>query len=263
MLQHEILLYDLPTMDLFSEIIAAVQSDLTVGSESSLFDAATTVPLAINRAYRKIGAMYRWPQTRDAKKTSTIALQEYYDYPSNWRPDSIWKLVVDSIDYGDPLAYKDYLSEQENNYPSGLTNMWANQNNRYFIMSNRAAPTANGDNNIFIWGQKVIVPMVAQNDTTIFSYNMNELNEAIILEASAILKQKGEIMQVLRRLYISGSELLSYQATSIINASWQKIAQENAKYEKTIPMFQVPDLYPSGKNRNQIKWSIGNFNNNN
>ena len=64
-------------------------------------------------------------------------------------------------------------------------------------------------------------------------------------------------MQVLRRLYVSGSELLSFQATSIINASWQKIAQENAKYEKTIPMFNVPNFFPGRTGRNQM--IIGNF----
>lgn len=246
----------------FGELVAAVQSDLTVDATSSFMD-PNTITLAIARAYRKIGGMFRWPATRDSKKTSTISGHEYYDYPTNWRPDTIWKLMVDGLDYGDPLAFKDYLSEQGNNYPSGLTLLWANQHNRYFITQNGQAPQTNGDNNIVIWGLKVVDPLVSPSDTTIFSYNMPEVNEAIILEAAAILKQKGEIMQVLRRLYISGSELLSYQSTSIVNAAWQKIQQENAKYEKTIPMFQVPDLFPQGRNRNQIKWSIGNFNNNN
>jgi hypothetical protein len=57
--------------------------------------------------------------------------------------------------------------------------------------------------------------------------------------------------------------LLSFQATSIVNAAWQKISQERAKFEKTIPMFMVPNLFPSRRNRNNIKWNIGNFNNNN
>jgi hypothetical protein len=244
-----------------AEMLAALQSDLTIGADSTLFD-PQTANLALARSYRKIAAMFKWPGTRDAKKTSTVAGSEYYDYPQNWRPDTIWKLMVDGVDYGDPLSLKDYYSEQENNYPSGLTLLWANQNNRFFITNGTLPPQTNGDNNIFIWGYKVVDPLVNPADTTIFSYNMPEINEAIILEASAILKQKGEIMQVLRRLYISGSELLSYQATSIVNSAWQKIAQENAKFVKTIPMFMIPDMFPSGRNRNQIKWSIGNFNNN-
>ena len=245
----------------FAEMLSTLQSDLTVDATSSLFD-PNTASLALARSYRKIAAMYKWPATRDAKKTSTVAGQEYYDYPTNWRPDTIWKLMVDGVDYGDPLALKDYYLEQENNYPSGLTLLWGNQHNRFFITNNGLPPQTNGDNNIVIFGFKVVDPLVNPTDVTIFSYNMPELNEAIILEASAILKQKGEIMQVLRRLYISGSELLSYQATSIVNAAWQKIAQENAKYEKTIPMFQVPNLFPGGRSRNNIQWSIGNFNDN-
>jgi hypothetical protein len=243
-------------------MLAALQSDLTVTADSSLFDPATG-KLAIARAYRKIGGMFKWPDTMDSKKTSTIATHEYYDYPTNWRTNSVWKLMVDGVDYGDPLAFKDYNSEKENNFPSGLTLLWANYGRQYFVTNNALPPQTNGDNNIFIWGQKVVDPLVNDSDTTIFSFHLPEVNEAIILEASAILKQKGEIMQVLRRLYISGSELLSYQSTSIVNSAWQKISQEMAKQEKTIPMFQVPDFFPSSKNRNQIKWSIGNFNNNN
>lgn len=249
-------------MDLLSDLVAAVQNDLTVGGESTLFDPATA-KLAVQRAYRKIAASHKWPQRKDAKKTSTIAGQEYYDYPSNWTPDSVWKVVVDGIDYGDPLQFKDYLSEQENNYPSGLTNLWANQQNRFFITTNRAAPSANGDNNIFVWGYKIADAVVNDGDTTIFSYNMQEVNEAIVLEATAILKQKGEILQVMRRLYMTGSELLSFQATAIVERAWQTILQEQSKNEKTIPMMEVPDFFPQGRNRNQLKWNIGNFNNNN
>jgi hypothetical protein len=242
----------------FAEMRTTLQSDLTIDSMSSLFD-PNTAGLSIARAYRKIAAMYQWPQTRDSKITSTVAGQEYYDYPTNWRPDSIWKLMVDGVDYGEPLAIKDYYSEQQNNYPSGLTILWSNENNRFLITNGALPPQTNGNNNMVVWGHKVVDPLVNDSDTTIFSFNMPELNEAIILEASAILKQKGEIMQVLRRLYISGSELLSFQSTSIVNAAWQKVMQQNAKYAKTIPMFQTPNLFPSGINRNQQAWNIGNF----
>lgn len=243
-------------MDLFSELIDAAQSDLTIGDETSLTD-LTTVKLAINRAYRKIGAIYKWPDTRDAKKTSTVANQEYYDYPPTWRPDSIWKLMVNGEDYGDPLAFKDYLYEQENNYPSGGRLLWSNQRRRYFISP---TPTTSGLSNISVWGFKTVTVLSGDADVTIFSYNMPEVNEAIVLEADAILKAKGEIQQMLRRNVVSGSEMLSTEAGRIVAASWSKIAAENAKYEKTIPGFDVPDFFASGiNNRNALRNKIGNF----
>ena len=54
-------------MDLFSELQTTVQSDLNVDGNSTLFPLAT-IKLAINRAYRKAGGLYRWPELEDSKK---------------------------------------------------------------------------------------------------------------------------------------------------------------------------------------------------
>lgn len=224
-------------MDLFSEMIAAVQSDLTIGSESTLHT-PDTVKLALNRAYRKAGGLFRWPELQDAKKTSTVEGHEYYDYPDTWRPNSVWKLKVDGTDYGDPLVYKDYLYEQENDNPSQLERMWANQWRRYFI---DPVPTANGNNNIEIWGLKTVAALVNNSDTTIFSYSMPECNEALVLEAVAILKAKGEEEKA--------GEFRSMEANKIIVIAWGKIRQEQAKYEKTQPFFDVPDFFSRGKTK--------------
>lgn len=240
-------------MNTFVEMQAALQSDLTVGSESTFFD-PTTIKLALNRAYIKIAGLYRWPETEDAKKTSTSNLQEYYDYPDNWRPDSVWKLSVGGIDYGDPLIFRDYLYEKENNLPAGLTKMWSNQWRRYFIYP---TPTANGNNDISIWGQKVVTGMTLDADVTIFSYSMPEVNEALVLEAVAILRNKGGEIPAVQRRYITGSQLLSIEAKQIVAAAWGKIQEEQKKYESTTPMFEVPDFFLPAIN--PIKKRIGDF----
>lgn len=243
-------------MNTFSDIYTAIQSDLTVGSESSLFD-LTTIKNAVNRAYIKVGALHLWAGLRDSLKTSTIANQEYYDYPPAWQSDSVWKLSVDGTDYGDPLAFKDYLFEQENNYPSGLVNLWSNQRDRYFITP---TPTSNGDNNITIWGYTTVSALSNDSDTTIFSYGMQEVNEGIALEATAILKNKGEILPPLKRGWISGAALLDALALELINNAWKGELMMNVKYEKTIPQFDVPDLFaPRSKNANALRNKIGNF----
>lgn len=230
-------------MDTFIEMQTAVQSDLNIGDETT-FITPTRVQSAINRAYRKAGGFFRWPELEDAKKTSTIAGQEYYDYPDNWRPDSIWKLKIDGEDYGDPVVFKDYLYEKENDIPSGNSYIWSSQWRRFFVYP---TPTTNGNNNICVWGVKVVSSLSNDSDTTIFSYSMPECNEAIVLEAVAILKAKGENEQA--------SQFRSVESKQILATAWGKIRQEQAKYEKTTPFFEVGDMFGRGNSRNMI----GNF----
>lgn len=221
-------------MNEFSELIEAVQSDLTVGSESTLIS-LTAVKLALNRAYVKAGGLFRWAETEDAKKTSTQLNIEYYDYPETWRPDSIWKLTVDGVDYGKPLSFGDYQYEKENDVPSGYEKMWTSQWRRYFIYP---TPAAAGDYNISVWGQKVVETLVNNTDVTIFSYSMPECNEAIVLEAVAILKGKGENDK--------GEQFKSGQAKEILAIAWGKVRQDQAKYQRTQPMFNIPDFFGKG-----------------
>jgi len=231
-------------MDTFVEIIEAVQDDNTIGDESSLFPLAT-VKRAINRAYiNKVSPLFRWPQTEDAKVTDSIANLEYYDYPDWWRPNSIWKLVVNGVDYEEPLAFKDYEYEKEHDFPSRKEKIWSNKALRYFITP---TPTADGDDNIEIHGQRIPAKLVDDGDCTIFSYNMPELNEAIALEAKAILKAKGE--------ELDPSQFASAEAKQICITAWGKLRQEVAKYEKTLPQFNVPNFF----GRNPRGERIGNF----
>jgi hypothetical protein len=232
-------------MDLFSELQTAVQSDLTIDSTSSLFN-TTTIKLAINRSYIKASTLFRWPDLDDAKKTSAVASQEYYDYPSTWRPQSAYKLTVDDVDYGDPLAFGDYNYERENGTPSGLTKFWATHGRQIFIYP---TPTANGSLNIKIWGQKNITALSGESDITIFSYSMPECNEAIVLEAVAILRAKGEDLNT--------TAFKSSEAKLLLSNAWNKILEDKKKYEKTRPFFDVPDYY---KNTiDEIKNNIGDF----
>ncbi len=233
-------------MNLFSDIITGVQDDKSVGSESSLFPLAL-VKRYINRAYIKCGGLFRWPETEDAKKTSTQANIEYYDYPSTWRPDSVWKLTVDDTDYGDPISFKDYLYEKENDIPCGKDYLWASQWRRYFIYP---TPTTAGSYNISVWGQRIVDELTADGDVTIWSYAMPECNEAILLEAVAMLKSKGEEEK--------SDEFQSAKAKQILSIAWGKIKQDQAKYYRTQPMYNVPDYYKPGlkKDTNYGKFNL-------
>jgi len=236
-------------MDLFSDLITGVQDDLTVGNESSLFPLAL-VKRAINRAYRKSASLFRWPELEDAKKTSSVASQEYYDFPQTWQTDSIWRLEMDSDQWGEdpdgsPMSYEDYLQWRADDDNADSTDKkWSVQYRRYFIYP---VPTTNGTNNIVVWGQRVPDALSSDGDATIFSYSMPECNEAIVLEAVAILKAKGENEK--------SSGFKSAEAKQILAVAWGKIRQNQAKYEKVQPFFEVDDMFgPSN-----VKQITGNF----
>jgi hypothetical protein len=233
------------TVNTFSELQTALLSDLSVSSSSSLYPTAT-IKIALNRAYLRATGLFRWPMLEDAKKTSTQANINYYDIPETWRADSIWKLTVNSIDYGDPVDFKDWLYETENNMPNGDDYLWANQYRRFFIYP---TPTTAGDYNISVWGFKVPDELSSDTDDTIFSHNMPECNDAIVLEAGAILKRKGEKEK--------SSEMASVEAKQILVSAWNKIQQEQAKIYKIQPAFDVDNFF-SGRN-SDYKYGTGKF----
>lgn len=231
-------------------MIQAVQSDLNVNDTSPLFPLAT-VKSAVNRAYIKSAGLFRWPGTDDAKKTSTQSNLEYYDYPSNFRDNSIWRIEVDGSQYGEepdgsPMRFEDYLVWKANDDNTNSTEKkWANQKRRYFIYP---VPTTAGTYNISVWGQKIVEEMTNNTDYTIFSYSTPECNEAIVLEAEAILRSKGEEDKA--------SDFKSTQAKGILVVAWDKIKKESAKYAKDLPFFEVNDMF--GR-RGNAKNTIGNF----
>ncbi len=229
-------------MDIFSDLVQAVQDDLTVGDESSLYS-PTLIKRAINRAYRKAAALFPWTELEDSKKTTTQTNQEYYDYPRNWRSNSIWKLRVNYERYGEdpdgsPLSFDDYLNWKED-YSTSTEKKWANQQRRYFIWP---VPTS-ADLLICIWGLRIPDALSSDSDITIFSYSSPEGNEAVVLEAVAILKSKGEAEKA--------GEFRSLEAKQILTGMWARVAKEQAKYEKNLPSFNVPDFFSKNGNTNR------------
>ena len=228
-------------MNTLLSIRTAIQDDLTVGDESTLYS-PNLIDRAINRAYLKVAALFPWPELQDALKTSTQVNQEYYDYPVTWRSNSIWKVAINNERYGEdpdgsPLSFDDYLNWKEDN-PDSTEKKWANQWRRFFVWP---VPTTAGTNNICVWGIKVVTELSADGDDTVFSYSTPEANEAIELEAVAILKSKGD--------NDNSAQFKSMEAKGILVGSWNKIAREQAKYEKEAPLFYVTDMFSNGSSK--------------
>ena len=234
-------------MNTLSEMRSALKTDLNVSENSSLYPTAT-LNLAINRAYRKAGA-FKWTALEDSLTTSTAVDQEYYEYPDNWKQNSCWRVKIDDELYGEepdgsPMVFADYLIWKDENTNSTKLK-WANQWKRYFVYP---TPTTAGTNNITIWGFKNVSTLSSDSDETIFSNSLVECNEAIVLEAGAILKRKGEDSKSYR--------ILSAEAKNIWTSAYATIKAEQSKNEKIQPMFNVPDYYGSTNSKKQI---TGNF----
>jgi hypothetical protein len=234
-------------MNTLLEMRTALKSDLNVSDNSSLYPQAT-LDLALNRSYIKVGGLFKWTALEDSLKTSTAVNQQYYEYPDAWKQNSVWRLEIDGELYGDtdgsPMNFNDFLIWKSNN-PNSTDKKWANQWKRYFVTP---TPTTAGTNNITIWGYKNVETLTNDIDTTIFSYDMPECNDGIVMEAGAILKKKGEDGQTGR--------VMSAEAKEIWTNAFNRIKGEQAKYENTKPFFEVPDYF-SG--RNTKSRNIGNF----
>jgi hypothetical protein len=218
-------------MNLFSELISAVQSDLNITGSSTLYPLAT-IKQALNRSYIKCSGLFPWPDTEDAKVTSTEKDAEYYDYPDNFTPDSIWKLSVGGIDYGEPISFKDFMYEKEQGVLTHRRHAWTTQWKRYFIYP---IPTVDGSDDITVWGNRVVDALVEDADVTIFSYSLPQCNESVVLEAEAILKAKGDEEQQ--------GAFRSQSAEKTLVITWNKIKANQAKYTKTQPQFIIPDFF--------------------
>lgn len=236
-------------MDTFVELQQAVCSDLSIPSTGSSLFPLDTVRRALNRAYYRAGGLFRWPETEDAQKRNSEANADYYDYPKYWRPDSMYRLEIDGELYGEdpdgsPLDFNDFRTWRLND-PNSTEKKWTTQWRRFFISP---VITTVGSNNIQAWGQKAVAKLEFDSDTTIFSYHMRECNDAVVLEALEILKNKGEDHSV--------GKMSSDKAEKILAFSFQKIQQEKPKFEKNQPFMEVPDYFAD---RNTTPQTTGNF----
>ena len=236
-------------LDTYQDLWEAVQSDMNVLDEAPLYP-LVKVKSAVGRSYTKCAGIFRWSGTESAKRTTTQANIEYYDYPSEFRDNSIYRIEVDGDQYGEgddgsPMDFGDFLIwKADSDNANSTDKKWANQQRRFFLYP---IPTSTGLT-IDVWGQKVVTALSSGSDRTIFSRSMPECNEAIVLEAVAILKSKGEEEKA--------GEFRSQEAKQILITAWNKIRQEKAKYEKVQPFFQVTDMFGKGT----TKQNTGNFN---
>ena len=187
----------------------------------------------LNDAVTYVASLYKWPQREMCARyiSGTEAGYGYYDYPNSpvqFAPDSIRSLMINNITY----QQKDYYDlikyvNGEVKLPSNLekhTHWFANFGSWFFIFP---VIDLNGLE-IHATGVTVAAPLTDDTSTTIWSDDMEQLNEAVL-----------EYM-----LFIATHDQKHIEmCNSIANQVWSKYVtekQKNVPIDR--PFLQVPDM---------------------
>jgi hypothetical protein len=223
--------------DLETELIARLQ----VASNSTLYP-STRITTIIQSAYMWATQLVIWHDLVRARCTSTVATQEYYDYPANFRSESIIRMEVDGEEYK-RKNYEDYLAFQQDN-PSSTKKIFSSFGRQFFISP---IPTTTGSNNITIWGAIQADALSSSSSVPIFSYNKEEANEAVIKKAIAIALVRSD------PTVAKSEEQDAITLLMKLSTDESKNTQRNKRLNH--PMLTVPDYFNSSGSTD-----IGSFN---
>lgn len=176
-----------------------------------------------------------WNKLNKLIKTLSIStdgttVDYFYDYPIEFKTDSISRILVDGKRYH-PKDFDDFLKHREEN-PSDTSKYFSSYGNQYFIFP---TPTSTGLE-ILSWGQIQPPTWGSDSDTTIFSDSEDELNEAVLL--GAMSRAQNSVGKS------SEGEKTQLQAEGILNNGWLRMVKRRQIYQKLDnPLFDVPDYY--------------------
>lgn len=213
-------------MQTYLEMRTELQSRLGVSSNSSKYPSSRIQQL-IKDSHMWATSLFIWDPLVKARKTSSVINQEYYDYPSDFRTNTIIELELDGTEY-DRKNYETYKDYKRNHPNSTDTKIFANFGRQYFIFP---IPTVANSNTLVVWGAIQATQLSADGDTTIFSLSDEQGNEAIVQKALAVAKNEP-----------GGADEKS--AIAILTNMFDK--QQKAKQNDQIierPRFNVPDFF--------------------
>lgn len=174
------------------EMRTKLQRDIMASTASTAFS-PTVLDSELDDAYSWARGLYYWEDLSDAKKTSTKANADYYNYPGSWKLGSITSLFVDGLEY-DRRNWEDFYKYRLL-HPTNdeVVRYFANHNRWFFIFP---TPTELGVNNIVVIGNKQGDDMDAGDGAqTIFSQKYEEANEGIVRKAfSSCIKRADQAL---------------------------------------------------------------------
>ena len=233
-------------MNIVEDILTGLKGELEMVDTSTLFTDATLI-LNISNAHLWAGDQHDWPQLEKAKRSFTTDINgivdEYYDYPSEFKSDSIHQLEINGVTYFLKSWDSYKIVKREGSLPADL-NIFATFGRQFFL--NRV-PSASGLP-IDAWGQIQAPPLNNLTDKTIFSDSEASLNEAIMRKALATsLASAGNKEEGIRE---------QARATIILASGFKKILDRRQRaQEMSMPRFNVPDMFSNSR----VQFAPGNI----
>lgn len=222
-------------------MVEELTSRLMVADNSSVFTNDRKIKL-IKDAYIWVTQQYIWKDLVRAKTTKTQVNHQYYDYPSEFISGSIVALEIDGKDYSE-ITYESFI-QFKRDYPNSDDRYFANFG-RYFFVT--PTPTAEGTANISAWGAIQADSLDDNDSVTIFSYNKQSGNEAVVEKALSVATERDD------RAF--SKDCLSKALNTIIPIARTEAYPLQRAKQLNKPMFNVPDYL--GNNGNT---PIGRFN---
>lgn len=152
----------------------AILDDLSVETTDTFFTTAL-LNRFVNRAIKVIANLKNWQQTQGSdRQLLTIVgdeTDEYWNYPENYKTDSIYKLKYNGKDYK-RLTWEEYLRHRDD-YPNSTKRVYSDHKRQLFIYPR---PTASAY--LDIWGHEI--PADLSDNTDEHPFNDEELLEEAI-----------------------------------------------------------------------------------
>jgi len=210
---------------------AELVSRLQVASNSTLYPSARITSI-IKQSYIWATQLVIWHDLVRSRCTSTVAGNEYYDYPENFRSESIIRLTIDGEPYK-RYNFEDYLAFKKRN-PDSNRKIFASFGRQFFISP---TPQSTGTDNLLVWGAIQADPLINSSDVSIFSYNKEEANEAVIKKGMSIALVRSDPAVAKQEEQDAIALLLK------LSSDEQKNTQRNQRLAH--PMMSVPDFFGS------------------
>ncbi len=188
-----------------------------------------------------------WIFKEKAYTTTTVASQEYYDYPSDFVEDSIFLLRVAGsdglLDTYQKIRYTDFMQYREQS-PTGQNKVWSDHRNWYFI--NPKAFNDAASRSIEVWGMIRFTELTASTSSLPFSPNSegyeNSGNHAIVKLAYAMALESEKKNDPQKAIIIRS------EAYATLKLLADKEAEKQADYEVYgRPFFKHTNLFPDSR----------------
>src|SRR5574343_597982 len=214
-----------------SEMETELLARLEAADNSTLYPSARLTAV-IKNAHLWATGLFPFSELQRAKKRTVTALQtdfDYYNYPLEFRTDSLAEILyVNDLPY-DRKAMKDFLEYRRKNPSRTDKRIFADFARQFWIF-----PTPSVGDIIKAYGQIQAADLSTPRSTTIFSVSNDQGNEAIVKKGYAdLIKAKNPKLAADEEKSASGMLAIIYQRQKDRQQTEQRLDH---------PMFDVPDF---------------------